>query len=111
GSNPHHRETFQRAASFAIAEPASRDIYTGRIHRSDRWTAEQFESSNQISVQNFNGSGNTSVTRRAETISISAPDQHCSSSQAQRFDNIATSTNTAIQKHFDLTTYASHNFR
>src|SRR5207237_8167514 len=57
------------------------------------------------------GARNTRATSRAQPIRISAPDHHCSSAQAQSFGNIPASTNTTIQKHFDMTTYARHHFR
>jgi hypothetical protein len=62
-------------------------------------------------VQNLNCTRDTCGTSRSQPVGVCTSDHYGSSPQAQRFDNVAATANTAIQQDFDAIAYACHNFR
>src|SRR5206468_7116209 len=95
----------------SLSEPVRCHIDVGSIQRCDSWAAEQLESANEIGAQNLDCACNTCIASRSQPVGVCTSDHDGSSTQTERFDNIAATADAAIEEDLDAIAYARHNFR
>jgi len=72
---------------------------------------KQPKSTLHISSQNFERSGNTLLPGGGKSIGVGTPDQNCTRSKTDCFDNVGAAAHSAIHQHLGLTVDGGYDFR
>ena len=80
------------------------------VQRSHRRTAEQRERANQIRTQDVDGARHAGTAGRRESVAIGPADEHRTSAQAQRLDDIAAAADAAVHQHLNAVSNRRNDF-
>src|SRR5262245_47984950 len=72
---------------------------------------QKLERAKQISTEDRDGAGHTGAAGGAESVRVSASDQHRAGTQAERLGDVAAATDAAVEQHFGSCANSRDNFR
>ena len=91
--------------------PRLRHGDVGRIEGFDGGAAEEAEGAVHAFAEDLEGAGGAGFAGSAETISISAADEHGAGTEAKGFDDVGAAADATVEQDFGLASYGGDDFR
>src|SRR6185312_13679351 len=91
--------------------PRPGELNVRRVQVVDRWTAEQHQRSLNIGFEDRDCPGDSGVSGCGQTIAVRTADQHSFRAHTDRFDDIRSTANAAIDEDFNLPVDGFEDFR